>query len=134
MFYRIFIENFQNVLKTSQKFAFFVQTQKDLTGFVKLFEKHPQIIHFSHYSWEIFWIFSKGSPRKDPGYANDLCVNLGVREPSSFYSAHFLSQKGNSQQRPYEEREEYCLITELCPRNVHKFKSCVECQRYWKSI
>ena len=39
-FYRIFIKDFQNFLKISQQFAYFVQTSEKLThGFLKFFEK-----------------------------------------------------------------------------------------------
>ena len=51
-FYRIFIKKFQNFVKISQQFGFFVQMRKELTQFVKLLEKYAKIVHLLLFSEE----------------------------------------------------------------------------------
>ena len=60
-FYRIFIKTFQNFLKISQQFAFFVQTLEKLThGFFEFFWKISKNNAFlAIFLWKFSKIFSK---------------------------------------------------------------------------
>ena len=44
--FRLNYKNFQNCLKVSKQFVFFVQTQEKLTHVIKYFEKYPKIMRF----------------------------------------------------------------------------------------
>ena len=54
----MFFQNFQNFLKISQQFAFFVQTREKINAwFVNFLEKYAKIMHFRNFLKNFFKIF-----------------------------------------------------------------------------